>query len=439
MRCGLGSVETLRIPPSEPLHTTMLRNSFIAAAVVLFAGTAQAQYMAEDFSSGVPPTGWSEGNNGNSAGWEDGGAVAWHDDYTGYNLNSLDSSAADLTGSANAELSWVNTNTYATWTMKNSVSVNGTEVWSQDASTGASGVMTVDLTAYDGTSVSLSFLYEGDYANDWKVDDVVIDDPAPPPPPSHSVFSEDFESGVIPPAGWIENNNGTSSGWEPDPFHSLNGAGSAWHDDHTGYNLNSLIAGGIDCSGETGLHLNWDQDNLYSTWAMRISVNINGAEAWYADGGGLGGISSQSADLAAYDGSAALEIEYLYEGDYANEWSIDDVDLRADDGGGGGGLSLSVSGLVAGGSATLTLDNAGPGAACLFAWSSAGGGPTSTVLGDCDLSQPINRLPSVTADSAGSASISAAVPAAAAGVSIWIQAADLSTGELSPSLAEVIG
>ena len=422
----------------------MIRTSLIVAVVALFAGSASAQYFSEDFSSGVPPTGWSEGNNGNSAGWEDDGtAQAWHADYTGYNLNSLDSSAADLTGSTNAELSWVNSNVYATWAVRNSVSVNGTEVWYQDASNGASGTMSVDLTAYDGnSSVSLSFLYEGDYANDWKVDDVVIDAPAPPPPPSRSIMFEDFESGVCPPAGWGENNNGNSAGWEVwDASINHIGTGHAvGHDDFTGYNLNSVIAGpgqSIDATNESGLHVNWDQDNHYPTWTARNSVLCNGVEAWYQDSAGIGSVSSNSADLSAHDGTM-IEVEFLYDGDYANEWIIDSVDLRANDGG-GGGFTLAASGLVAGGSATLSLSGAGAGATCIMAYSLAGGGPTSTAVGDVDLSQPINRLPSLTADGNGDAGMTVNVPSGAAGVSVWIQAVDMSSATLSNSLAEVVG
>jgi len=399
--------------------------------------------MSEDFSSGVPPTGWSEGNNGNSAGWEDGGGDAWHDDYTGMNINSLDSSAADLTGSANAELTWDNVNTFATWTLLNSVSANGTVVWAQDASNGGSGPQTVDLTAFDGMSVTLSFLYEGDYANDWRVDNVTIDAPAPPPPSSHSILFEDFESGVCPPAGWAENNNGNSAGWEV-----LNAAnnhigtgGAVWHDDFTGYNLNSMIAGPggtIDASNETGLHVNWDQDNHFPTWTFRNSVLCNGVEAWYQDGTGVGSVSSLTADLSAHDGTM-VEVEFLYEGDYCNEWMLDSVDVRVTDGGGGGGFTLAVAGLVAGGSADLSLSGAGAGATCIMAYSLAGGGPTSTAVGDVDLSMPINRLPALTADANGDAGMSVSVPSGAAGVSVWIQAVDMSTSVLSNSLAETVG
>ena len=63
----------------------MFRNLLIGAGLVAFAGTLSAQttLLTETFDSGVvPPTGWSETNNGNSAGWEPDftGLKAWHDD-----------------------------------------------------------------------------------------------------------------------------------------------------------------------------------------------------------------------------------------------------------------------------------------------------------------------------------------------------------------------
>ena len=108
-------------------------------------------------------------------------------------------------------------------------------------------------------------------------------------------------------------------------------------------------------------------------------------------------------------------------------------------GGGGGGFTLAVAGLVAGGSADLSLSGAGAGATCIMAYSLAGGGPTSTAVGDVDLSMPINRLPALTADGNGDAGMSVSVPSGAAGVSVWIQAVDMSTSVLSNSLAETVG
>jgi len=422
----------------------MLRTSLIAAVVALFAGSASAQYFSEDFSSGVPPTGWTENNNGNSAGWEDDGTgQAWHDDYTGMNVNSLDSSVADLTGATDPSLTWDNTNTFATWTLANKVYVGTDLVWAQGAANGASGPQTVDMTAYAGMQVTLSFLYEGDYANDWKVDNVLIDAAAPPPPPSVTILFEDFESGLCPPPGWVENNNGNSDGWELwNAADSHIGQGHAViHDDYNGYNLNSLIVGAggtIDATNETGLHVEWLQDNHFPTWCFRNSVLVNGTEEWFQDATSVGSVSAQAADLSAHDGTM-IELEFLYEGDYANEWMLDNIDLRATDGGGGGGFTLAVAGLVAGGSADLSLSGAGAGATCIMAYSLAGGGPTSTSVGDVDLSMPINRLPALTADANGDAGMSVSVPSGAAGVSVWIQAVDMSTSTLSNSVAETVG
>ena len=202
-----------------------------------------------------------------------------------------------------------------------------------------------------------------------------------------------------------------------------------------------MIAGAgqtIDATNESGLHVNWDQDNHYPTWTLRNSVLMNGVEAWFQDASGVGSISSYSADLSAHDGTM-IELEFLYEGDYANEWMLDSIDLRANDGGGGGGFTLAVAGLVAGGSADLSLSGAGAGATCIMAYSLAGGGPTSTAVGDVDLSMPINRLPALTADANGDAGMSVSVPSGAAGVSVWIQAVDMSTSVLSNSLAETVG
>jgi len=227
---------------------------------------------------------------------------------------------------------------------------------------------------------------------------------------------------------------------------SINHIGTGYavgHDDYTGYNLNSMIAGpgqSIDATNETGLHVEWDQDNHYSTWALRNSVLCNGVEAWYQDASGAGSVNSYSADLSAHDGTM-IEVEFLYEGDYANEWSIDDIDLRAPDGG-GGGFNLSVANLVAGATTTLSLANANAGGVCIIAYSVYGGGPTNTPVGTVDLSMPIRQLPAVTADSAGAASVSASVPPHVGGMNVWIQAVDLGVAGapvLSNSLAETVG
>ena len=106
---------------------------------------------------------------------------------------------------------------------------------------------------------------------------------------------------------------------------------------------------------------------------------------------------------------------------------------------GAAGPSLSVANLVAGSTCTLSVAGANPGATCIIAYSVAGGGPTNTPVGDVDLSLPIRQLPSISADANGDASLSASVPPHVGGITVWIQAVDLSGPTLTNSLAEVVG
>jgi len=102
------------------------------------------------------------------------------------------------------------------------------------------------------------------------------------------------------------------------------------------------------------------------------------------------------------------------------------------------GPTLAVSGLAGGGMATVTVANATAGGNVLLGYSLTGAGPTATPYGLVDMSMPISTLPTLTADAAGAASLSTGVPAGATGLTLYSQGVDLSSGELTNSLAEVI-
>ncbi len=106
---------------------------------------------------------------------------------------------------------------------------------------------------------------------------------------------------------------------------------------------------------------------------------------------------------------------------------------------GAAGPSLSVASFTAGSTCTLSVSGAGAGATCIIAYSVAGGGPTNTPVGDVDLSLPIRQLPAVTADANGDASLSASVPPHVGGMTVWIQAVDMSGPTLTNSLEEIVG
>ena len=98
----------------------------------------------------------------------------------------------------------------------------------------------------------------------------------------------------------------------------------------------------------------------------------------------------------------------------------------------------SITGLVGGGSATLTVTNATAGGGVLLGYSLTGAGPTNTPFGMVDMSAPITTLPTLTADAAGVASLTTGVPGRASGFTVYTQGADLSSGTLTNSLAEVV-
>ena len=116
--------------------------------------------------------------------------------------------------------------------------------------------------------------------------------------------------------------------------------------------------------------------------------------------------------------------------------SFDDVSIN--DGCGSGGLNYSIANLVGGSTATLTISGATAGGGVLIGYSLTGAGPTNTPFGPVDMSAPITQLPALTADGAGVAAMSTGVPGRASGFTVYTQAADLATGTLTNSLAEVV-
>ena len=102
------------------------------------------------------------------------------------------------------------------------------------------------------------------------------------------------------------------------------------------------------------------------------------------------------------------------------------------------GPSYSIAGLAGGGSATLTVSSATPGGGVLIGYSLTGAGPTPTPFGMVDMSAPISTLPTLIADAAGVASLTTGVPGRASGFTLYTQGADLTSGTLTNSLAELI-
>ncbi len=100
-------------------------------------------------------------------------------------------------------------------------------------------------------------------------------------------------------------------------------------------------------------------------------------------------------------------------------------------------ISVSPDPLQGGNSATLSAKGGTPLGQIIPAYSLTGSGPTNTPYGLVDLSQPIRTLPTMTADANGDASHTQVVPNAI-GVTVWIQAVDTLSGDISNLLTQVI-
>lgn len=102
------------------------------------------------------------------------------------------------------------------------------------------------------------------------------------------------------------------------------------------------------------------------------------------------------------------------------------------------GPAYTITGLVGGGIATLSVSNATASGNVLLAYSLTGAGPTATPFGPVDMSPPISQLPTLTADAFGNASLSTGIPGRATGFTLYTQGVDLTSGSLTNSLAEAI-
>lgn len=99
---------------------------------------------------------------------------------------------------------------------------------------------------------------------------------------------------------------------------------------------------------------------------------------------------------------------------------------------------LEVTNLTEGMTATFEVSNCAPGDTVLLAASLLGPGPMATPFGLADLTPPLRQSPFLTANAAGIVVMQKALPMGTSGVPIWLQAANITSGLLSNSLAEVI-
>jgi len=182
------------------------------------SNTNRTTFLTEGFDGTVPPTDWSGSYTG-SYGWQayayadadsggsnsDGGQCAYHNDDSGSQDSWLITPALDLSGATSSRLSYYNRVDYSFWADSHNVkiSTDGGTTWTTlesdiletDESDYTWYARTIDLSAYDGqASVKIAFHYTGNFASEWHIDDVVVDEV----PPSAPIYISEI---VVTPTG----------------------------------------------------------------------------------------------------------------------------------------------------------------------------------------------------------------------------------------------
>ena len=178
--------------------------------------TPSGPYLNEDFESGTfPPANWENVQNGDPAGWQESTSYANSPTHSAYHnddnvTNTCDdwliTPAIDLSSSNSPILTYYEYVRYSSWADAHEVFVStdytggdpSTATWTllNDAIASSSWTQKeFDLSAYKAANVHIAFHYTGDYASEWYIDDVVIDEtPACPPPTDFTVTAQNYDT-----------------------------------------------------------------------------------------------------------------------------------------------------------------------------------------------------------------------------------------------------
>ncbi len=460
----------------------------VASALALCTPvTGQTTLLSEDFRSGTfPPVGWSELNNGVSLGWEDDvNEYAFHDDFHGANDNHLLTPVMDWSTVSAVYLHAVQELTFAQYmdTCSVDVTLDGgltfTQVYVETSAVDGAQVLEVDLSAFAGQAVAqMSFHYFGDFANEWRIDEALIDDqPFEPPlywPELPTVFAsaenywETFDNftGTVPPHLAVNRLNNVTREFDSEAWCNIGQLGPCIQAHSGQYCLemgldpsatqfhevsNGLILG-LDGTGVTnfvmgfqaihfgeephiddGLFLSDDGVNwvpLLLDWEHLIGAgNIGNWEPMVVD------LSSTSVDVSGpFYLAFAQADDYPYGG--LDGVGIDDIVIGTLP-----PLLYNVQNLVAGQQATFTVTGAEATSHIALAYSRTGPGPTNTSYGIAAMTDPIYTIGVYLPDGNGNLTVNLPIPPTAAGVPIWTQAleiTDYGAGIFSNALALVI-
>lgn len=452
------------------------------------APAPQQVLLDEDFAGSVfPPSGWAEDNNGVSPGWEGAGGRAVHADHWGANDNRLVTPTLDFTVAGGFGLHAVHGQLFATYRDRNEVevSVDGGLNWElahvvEVAQDGNALPLEVDLSAWAGQSaVQIRFRYVGDFANEWTLDEVVVDDQPPVFPPHWPELPAAF----VAWEGYCERFDGLAASLPPHlAFNSVE-VSSRLPDPDGWCNVGQLAPCSVYYSGVASLELGLNPaTSNYHTVANALIFGLNGTgatntafEMWVRHAG-----EESHADDGVFlslDGEEWTPVltdwELITGGpDYVDQWRKVTGDLadaglpldgdfylavaQADDfpfgvqdgvaiddfcmGGDVVPFRYEITNLTGGQLARLEVVGADPDGLVSFLYSLVGPGPVQTPYGLAQVGFPYYTLATLDADRNGRVSFDVPVPSRLIGTTIWTQALEVlgTEGRFTNPLEEVV-
>ncbi len=401
--------------------------AFLLASSSLFA---QNVALSEDFSGTTfPPPGWSEVRLQANNGWKRQASTqrAWHEDFTGGTTeNYLISPPLDLSNFTQAYFHFEGETNFATYLANhpNSVGdgvsnieittdggVNWTTLWTDTSQTsGDTYGPTLDLSAYAGmTNVQVAFYFYGTYAQEWWVDNAIVDDVPVPvlatatnPSNGHPYFllgQSDFNTAqamALSLGGNLASvSDSSENNWIKSTFGNF---GGTTHELMIG--LTDRVQEGVFewISGEAFSYANWAAGEPNNNGNEDyVKITSNGQWNDFNDAGGAYGVVEISQPM------------------------------------------LSSTPLLAGQLATITVNGLRTDSTVVFVFSTQGAGPTNTPYGvmnvDPDMISPV--FPSMN----GQFNFSTYIPSFLSGATLYGQAVQFnadSTTDLSDPMANPI-
>lgn len=460
----------------------------LALAVLAGPALGQSVYLDQDFDGGIfPPADWVELNNGVSLGWQGGLSRATHADYFGANDNRLLSPSLDLSGATSLGLHLTHDQLFARYRDQNEVEISldgglsySTLVVIDTPFDGVGLSVDLDLSAYAGQpDVRIAFRYVGDFANEWSIDRLIVDDQPPAVPPRWPELPSTF----IPWEGYCERFDGLDGVVPPHIAINALDASTRLADPEAWCNLGQQAPSSVSFSGIAALEMGlepgstnfhrvanamifgFDGAGMQNT-AFEMMVWQSGEELDPDDGvflstDGLDWVPLRTDWERMTGGSQYLREWRRVGGDLASAGlalsgnfflaiaQADDFPFGSQDGvaiddfcGGGTVVPLhyTIQNLSGGALAQLKVTGLDHDAFCSFLYSLSGPGPTQTPFGLADIGSPYNTLATMDADRNGEAVLDVLVPPSLTGRAIWTQAVEIlgASGRFSNPLAEVI-